>query len=183
MTRAYPSHYLPHHIEHEHGQHGHGLPYQAGRRSRQAAAGWRLGVGRWLGQVKRRGGGPGWWCSVARRARRQGRGRATGYPSSLSGAMLGTGCPYSTPLDLRLGPLPGPGPAPLGLAGGTMDVRLRFLHGKVSRRSFAGLATLAGGNLKTDFVARRSCLPQLIFGLEKEATHRTRTGNKKDVNA
>jgi hypothetical protein len=31
MTGAYPPHYLPHHIEHEHGQYGHGLPYQAGR--------------------------------------------------------------------------------------------------------------------------------------------------------
>ena len=54
------------------------------------------------------------------------------------------------PLDLRLGLglFRFPGPAPLGLAGGAMDVRLRFLHGKVGRRSFAGLATLAGGNLQ-----------------------------------
>jgi len=49
----------------------------------------------------------------------------------MSGAMLWTGCPYSTPLGLRLGLLPGPGPAPLplplGLAGGTMAAGRRYL--------------------------------------------------------
>jgi len=62
--------------------------------------------------------------------------------------MLGSGCPYSTSLPLRLGLLPGPGTAPMGLAVGTMGAGLRFLHGKAGRRSFAGLATLEGGNLQ-----------------------------------
>ena len=93
--------YLPIHIglamAWQHGRRGMGYPTrQAGQ---QAAAGWRWGVGRWQGQVKRRGGGPGWWCTVVRRARRQGRGRATGYLSSEGSSMLGTGCccPAPTP--------------------------------------------------------------------------------------
>jgi len=50
-----------------------------------------------------------------------------------------------------LGPAPlglGSAPLPLGLAGGATAAGLRFLHGKVGRRSLAGLATLAGGNLQ-----------------------------------
>jgi len=44
--------------------------------------------------------------------------------------MLGTGCPYSISLPLRLGLLPGPGSAPLGLAGGTMGALTiyRWVH-------------------------------------------------------
>ena len=44
--------------------------------------------------------------------------------------MLGTCCPYSTPLDLRLGLLPGPGSAPLGLAGRTVGARRRSPRGR-----------------------------------------------------
>jgi len=84
--------------------------------------------------MRRRGGSPGWWCSVARRARRQGRGRATGRPRSEGGAhkirkkkaivlryarvRLLLACPYSTPLGLRLGLFPCP--YPWGLVGGAM---------------------------------------------------------------
>ena len=41
-----------------------------------------------------------------------------------------SGCPYSTSLDLCLSLLPGPGLAPLGLAGGTMGARRRFPRGR-----------------------------------------------------
>ena len=40
--------------------------------------------------------------------------------------MLGTGCPYSTPLGM----LPGPGSAPLGLAGGAGGARRRSPQGR-----------------------------------------------------
>jgi len=42
--------------------------------------------------------------------------------------MLGSGCPYSTPLGLRLGLLPGPGPAPLAWPGGAMGAALYADH-------------------------------------------------------
>jgi len=67
--------------------------------------GW--GVGRWQGQVKRRGGGPGWWCSVGlsgKGGRLADRGPMARW--AVSGAMLGAGCPYSTSLPLSLGLLP-----------------------------------------------------------------------------
>jgi len=60
----------------------------------------------------------------------------------MSGVMLGTGCPYSTPMCLRLGLLPGPGsaPLPLGLAGGVMDVGWL----KIEIRGIGGWAVQSG---------------------------------------
>ena len=58
----------------------------------------------------------------------------------MSGAVLGSGCPYSTSLPLRLGLLPGPGPALLGLAGGTMGAAA--IH---TGEGWRGLGRPAGG--------------------------------------
>jgi hypothetical protein len=66
---------------------------------------------------------------------------ARGHGSPQGGAMLGAGCPFPTPLGLRLVLLPWAWPA-------GPWARRRSLHGKVGRRSLAGLATLAGGNLQ-----------------------------------
>jgi hypothetical protein len=69
------------------------------RRRPRAAGDAAWSVARCQGQVKRQGGGSGWWCSVARRVRRQ--GRATGRPRSEGG---GGRCPA---------PCSGPAAAPL----------------------------------------------------------------------
>ena len=78
----------------------------------RATAGWagRLGLGRWAVV-------PHIWTAVAPERWRWrvvtggATGRATGRPRSVSGTMLGTGCPYSASLGLRLGLFPWAWPA------------------------------------------------------------------------
>ena len=130
------------------GEQGQGN-YQHGRmsrarsgskaRGRQAAAGW--GVGRWQGQVKRRGGAPGWWCSVERRARRQGRlDNRVPCPAPCSGPAAPTPSPGPA-----LGPAPGPGfcsPGP-GRRGRGCEAAVPTGQGRL------GLARPAGGRRRS----------------------------------
>jgi hypothetical protein len=78
-----------------------------------------MGVG---AEGRRLGGAEAWRGAAIRKAE-----------EGMSFAMLGSNCPYSTPLGLRLGLLPGPGPAPLGLdLTGGRDTRIRGVYQKKS---------------------------------------------------
>ena len=93
---------------------------------------------------------PGWWYSVARRATGQGGGRATGRPRSEGSHGRAAAIrknvrrhardrlPLLHTLGLRLGLLPGPGSAPLGLAG-------RWHHGCGAAVPHGGAAAMAPG--------------------------------------
>jgi hypothetical protein len=125
---TYPT-YLPIHIglamamAWQHGRHGHGLPYR------------QPGHPGSLGRVTQSGMGRG---SVGCREP----GRAAALKKECLAPCSGPAAPTPQSLPLRLGLLSGPGPAPLGLAGGAMGAG-RQVAGERARAG--GLPTVGAG--------------------------------------